>query len=335
MTVSVIIPLYNKAAYIARTLDSVFAQSFTDYEIVVIDDGSTDGGGEIVRRIADPRVRLITQPNAGQGAARDRGMREAHGDLFVFLDADDEWRPDCLAHLTALVRDFPQAGAAGVRYAMVNHDGTLEPARVSGLPAGFTRGLLPDYYACALLDPPLWSSSTAIPRRTFEELRPAASPAKFGEDLFLWSQIANRYPVAYDTAVQALYHREAEGRVMQTCRETGEMPVVTLLRRGLADGTVADTPAVRAYVSKLQLETLSRMLAADTSLDTLETLFAACARTPATRTAWWWTWDQLLRRRVQAHRGTPLDRALLCTRSLWRPVQKLIVRFTANTLDNR
>jgi len=89
--ISVIIPLYNKSKYIARALDSVLAQTFTNFEIVVIDDGSTDCGPEIVAQYNDKRIKLIKQANQGPGAARNRGMEESRGGLLAFLDADDEW----------------------------------------------------------------------------------------------------------------------------------------------------------------------------------------------------------------------------------------------------
>ena len=89
-TVSVIIPLYNKGKYISRALESVFNQTYTDYEVIVVDDGSTDDGCEVVRRFSDKRLRLIQQTNKGPGAARNTGLRESCGKLLAFLDADDE-----------------------------------------------------------------------------------------------------------------------------------------------------------------------------------------------------------------------------------------------------
>src|SRR5947209_3795753 len=103
MRVSVIIPLYNKAPYVRRTLDSVRAQTFADYEVIVVDDGSTDGGAAVVEGFGDPRFRLIAQPNAGPGAARNRGLAEAGGEFVAFLDADDEWLPTFLERSLALL----------------------------------------------------------------------------------------------------------------------------------------------------------------------------------------------------------------------------------------
>jgi Glycosyl transferase family 2 len=106
MKVSIIIPLYNKRRWVQRALDSIAAQTFTDYEILLVDDGSTDGGADNSKHYGDRRFRLITQPNAGPGGARNRGIDEAKGQLLAFLDADDEWLPDYLKESVYLLKFY-------------------------------------------------------------------------------------------------------------------------------------------------------------------------------------------------------------------------------------
>ena len=109
--VSVIVPLYNKAPYVLRALESVAAQTVEDLEVIAVDDGSTDGGDEIVSRFPDSRFRLIRQPNAGPGAARNRGLREARAPYVGFLDADDRWLPQFLAENVSILERYPTAAA--------------------------------------------------------------------------------------------------------------------------------------------------------------------------------------------------------------------------------
>lgn len=109
--VSVVVPLYNKAAYIGRALESLAAQTIKDFEVIVVDDGSTDGGPDVVSAISDPRYRLIRQANAGPGAARNRGLREVRAPYVGFLDADDRWMPDFLAENVEILEQHSTAAA--------------------------------------------------------------------------------------------------------------------------------------------------------------------------------------------------------------------------------
>ena len=101
--VSVIIPLYQSERFVAATLASVLAQTIADIDVIVIDDGSTDRGPELARATGDPRVIVVTQPNAGVSAARNHGLRLASAPIVAFIDADDLWEPNKLeAHLAHL-----------------------------------------------------------------------------------------------------------------------------------------------------------------------------------------------------------------------------------------
>ena len=114
--VSVIIPLYNGAAYIERSIRSVLNQTFQEFEIIVVDDGSTDDGSQRVATFNLPSIRLVRQPNGGVSTARNTGIREARYGLVAFLDADDEWMPDHLETIIRLYHTFPQCGVFGTSY---------------------------------------------------------------------------------------------------------------------------------------------------------------------------------------------------------------------------
>lgn len=104
---SVVIPLYNKQLSIKKTIESVLAQSFQDFEIIIINDGSTDNSVDIVKAINDSRVRLIEQENLGVSAARNRGIKESKSDWITFLDADDLWVPEHLEEFKKMIDNFP------------------------------------------------------------------------------------------------------------------------------------------------------------------------------------------------------------------------------------
>ena len=113
INISVVIPLYNKAAEIERTLRSVLAQTLSPLEIIVVDDGSTDGSAAIVERVGGERVRLVHQQNRGVSAARNRGIELSRGEYVAFLDGDDRWNPDYLQTLAAFIAKHPDCGAYG------------------------------------------------------------------------------------------------------------------------------------------------------------------------------------------------------------------------------
>ena len=101
--ISVVIPLYNKERYIERAVYSVLSQTFQQFEIVIVNDGSTDGSVSVIERMNNPLIRLIHQKNGGVSAARNRGIEEARFEYIAFLDADDEWKENHLEVIAGLV----------------------------------------------------------------------------------------------------------------------------------------------------------------------------------------------------------------------------------------
>src|ERR1035437_1378650 len=166
MTTSVIIPLYNKANHICRAVKSVLGQTHADFELIVVDDGSTDGSGDRVREFVDRRIHLFRQTNAGASAARNRGVSEARGELVAFLDADDEWMPDFLETVMQLHSRFSQAKVCGTGYAM--QDGLGRRTRVQPLKTG--KACLINYWAAAAVTQPINASSMLIERHALQEI---------------------------------------------------------------------------------------------------------------------------------------------------------------------
>lgn len=139
MKVSVVVPLFNKAPFVRRALESIQRQTHADFEVIVVDDGSTDDGGKVVEAFPDSRFRLVRQANAGPGPARNLGLREAKGELIAFLDADDEWLPGYLENSVRLLESY------GPRVACVASGYFL--GAQSTVPLWRSRGLEPKLYA--------------------------------------------------------------------------------------------------------------------------------------------------------------------------------------------
>ncbi len=109
--ISIVIPLYNKAHTIKRTLGSVLAQTFENFEVVIIDDGSTDNGIDVIEQFtSDERVKIIRQNNQGVSVARNEGVKNSKFDYVAFLDGDDEWLPEYLEHMHKAIEKYPDAG---------------------------------------------------------------------------------------------------------------------------------------------------------------------------------------------------------------------------------
>jgi len=264
--VSVVIPLYNKGPHIARALNSVLAQTFQDFEVIVVDDGSTDDGAEVVRGFDDPRIRLIQQENRGVSAARNRGIEAARAELVAFLDADDEWLAGHLEVLLRLRDKYPEAGAYGTAYLVKRKDSKACVAAFSDdIPRKPWEGLLPSYFkAAAFGDPPISASTVAIPKSVLTEMAGFATEAWWGEDTDLWGRIALKYPIAFSWDGMGIYHTESSNRACKKVKAVRENIFVTSARNALQAGEVS--PELREdlleYVASKQIQAACRNLAA-------------------------------------------------------------------------
>lgn len=124
-TASIVIPAYNAAETIADTLTSIFAQDFTDYEIIVVDDGSTDNTLAVLKQFDDPRLRIVQQKNRGLAGAHNTGIHESRGPFVAFCDADDLWVPEKLGRHIEHLQDNPQIGISFAGSRLIDEEGTL------------------------------------------------------------------------------------------------------------------------------------------------------------------------------------------------------------------
>jgi hypothetical protein len=214
---SVVIPLYNKRLYIARAVESVLAQTFTDFELFVVDDGSTDEGVNVLSEITDIRLVIIRQNNQGVGPARNTGMRLAQGKLIAFLDADDAWFPNHLTELWGLSEAFPNACLLATSFLESRKNSSpIQPSPNKH----FARQI--DYFKeAATRISIVWTSAAAIRQNVFATLGGFGN-ARPGQDLEYWAKVALSYPVAVADRITAVYFR-GTGGVMETLEQTAIM----------------------------------------------------------------------------------------------------------------
>lgn len=210
MKFSVVIPSYNKVSYIERTINSVLGQSESDFELIVVDDGSTDGTYEKACDILSgcfDKCHVIRQENMGVSIARNKGAQMAKGQYICFLDADDWWEPDFLKETVRLINDYPKAGMYGTGYYIVKN-GRKRIAPI-GVPEGFSRGYINYCQTYSeTLCMPISSSTVTIPRDVFLSSGGFRSGITLGEDFLLWIRLALNYPVAIVNIPVANYFQD-------------------------------------------------------------------------------------------------------------------------------
>lgn len=204
--ISIVIPLYNKEHQIANTLQSVFAQTYTDYEIVIVNDGSTDKSAEVVEKINDPRIRLIQQQNAGVSAARNKGIEESRGEYIALLDADDEWKPNFLATINNLVNRYPDCDMFATSYEFKDQNGFVTRPNINKIPFNGNEGLLTNYFEISSCStPPICSSAVVFSKSAIVSIGLFPVGVRLGEDLITWARLACKYKIAYSTEHLAIY----------------------------------------------------------------------------------------------------------------------------------
>lgn len=189
--VSIIIPTYNRADLILQTIQSVLTQTFTDYEIIVIDDGSTDNTAEVLRDfIESGKILYIRQENSGESAARNHGLRLAHGEYIAFLDSDDLWLPQKLEAQVSCLDAHPEAGL--VQSSFTKFDGSTGKDLGVRNTTWFSGWIYPEILMH-------WSDLMAvdavlIPVKVLKHIGGFGENLSNGEDIDLWRRISRHYP---------------------------------------------------------------------------------------------------------------------------------------------
>lgn len=231
---SVVIPLHDRRREIGRAVDSVLAQTFRDFELIVVDDGSKDGGAAEAERRGDRRLRVVAQAQAGAAAARNRGLREAACAWTAFLDSDDEWRPEFLEKTLSLARSRP--GVVAVFSDILSAREGRASLEVPGAPR-----ILDDYlaFASAHRGRGMTCSSTLVDRRALLVAGAFPEGVRRSEDIDAWLRLALAGAVGVVPDVLAVYHNEAWGP-SRPPPEPCYPEVVRTLRRLRAEGAVPE-----------------------------------------------------------------------------------------------
>jgi glycosyltransferase involved in cell wall biosynthesis len=213
---SVIIPLYNKEKDIIATLKSLVAQTFQDFEIVIVDDGSTDRSAEAVTSFQDPRIRFFSKQNEGVAPTRNFGVNKALSDFVVFLDADDFWYSHHLADLNALREEFPNGKWFATAYEKKFHANLVVPMESPILKKGSNwKGIVDDYSAFSYGDCLAWTSAVCFQKDFFLTLGGFDTSITMGagEDTDLWLRAALASPLVFTTKISATHNLEGSNRI--------------------------------------------------------------------------------------------------------------------------
>lgn len=201
---SVVIAVYNKEKYITKTLKNVLAQTFVDFEVVILNDGSTDNSEAEILKFKDPRIRYYSKKNQGAGAARNFVIKEAKYEYIALLDADDTWSPFYLEEQAKLIAKFPNESVFATAIAIEKKD-KVYPSVYSVPDLKPNEVRVVNFFSASSFNSILTSSSTVIHRNVFSTIGYYDPSIKSGQDTDLWIRIGLEYPVVFLNKSCAVY----------------------------------------------------------------------------------------------------------------------------------
>lgn len=315
MKFSVVIPLYNKAPYVRCAVQSVLNQSFTDFEVIVIDDGSSDLGGEIVKAMNDPRISVIHQANSGVSEARNLGISLARGEWVALLDADDWHHPDHLAHLVKAQKARPEADAVASHYvAVVDADSSWPPrqAAVADVPVV---ELITDLPGRWMISQSFCSSSIAIRRERLQQMQPCFPLGEFqAEDLDFFFRLSEKTPIALIHAPLAVYRIEVSESLTAKHSTIGVTKCIERMQARAFSGemTLAQRKSALWFIAQHKLSLARMAVASGDRVQGLKWLLEG--RHAASGRRWWLT----------AAMTVFFPKALVLSWDRWRVNRKLL-----------
>lgn len=199
---SIIIPVYNKETFIGSTLQSVLNQTYQDFEVLVINDGSTDESEAKIKEFSDRRIKYYLTENKGVSAARNLGLEVATADFVTFLDADDRWKPDFLMEMWDSIQAYPEQKihAAAIE---VETENAVFPAQYSIVRSA--PRMVVNYFDASLKTTAICTSCAAFSRSVFKEVGNFDEQIKSGQDTDMWIRLGLHYPVVFTFKILARY----------------------------------------------------------------------------------------------------------------------------------
>ena len=295
MNFSVVVPLYNKALHIERALKSILQQAIQDFEIIVVNDGSTDHGRDIVVALGDERIRLIDQSNQGVSVARNRGIEAAKYEFVAFLDADDEWLPDYLQTIQVLINNFPDCGAYATAIQTIRPNGQRYLPNLNKLQPEPWIGILPNFFELFQEGVIFHPSSIVVRRHVLIEVGGFPPGVVLLEDIACWVKIAIRYPIAFSPRRLVTYHQDASNR-SNRYKNLTEAAFVKTVHEAIANGLIPkeNQREARQFIAQKQIHTAIVNIMEGNSCYARQIL-ASCAATRKYRREWlWWRfWSSL------------------------------------------
>lgn len=199
---SIVIPVFNKEKFVAKTINSVLAQTFIDYEIILINDGSTDKSDVEILQFDDARIRYFSKPNEGVAVARNFGIAKATAAYICFLDADDYWYPTFLESIHFYATKFPDQNVWATAIEIETQNNCF-PARYSLCEKSDFE--IVNFFEASQKECVLWTSSVCIRKTVFDHVGVFDTKIKHGEDTELWIRIGLEYPIVFIWKIGARY----------------------------------------------------------------------------------------------------------------------------------
>ena len=199
---SVIIPLFNKEKFIEATLKSVLNQTFIDFEVLIIDDGSTDNSATLIKGFDDTRIRYFYKENAGVSSARNYGIEKSQSNYISFIDADDYWYPDFLKEMFKIIQNYPQQKVFSAAIE-IETSKKVFPATYSIVKTSDHE--IVNYFTASNKETVICTSCAVFHKNIFEKVGTFDTEIKSGQDTDMWIRIGINYPVVFSWKILARY----------------------------------------------------------------------------------------------------------------------------------